>query len=299
MKIASKILYSINQGIKGIFYNKTMSLVSTVSVSASLIILGILLTIVLNINQFITYTSDEINKIQVYIQDYTNDDKRIELKSNIKKIDGVKIVEFKTKEESFKDLKKSWGEDAQLLDGVKNPFEDHFIVTIDNADNIKNISKKIESIDNNISDVKYHKDAIQNFLNLSNAIKKFGSILMIGLLLICLVIISNTIKSRVYSKKEEIQIIKYIGASNSFAIAPFIVEGFFIGLLGSLISIGVCISIYGYILDGLEDYINFMVSNTIVPFNSVTSILIIVLLIVGIGVGVLGSVLSVKRHLRV
>lgn len=301
MKLMSKFLYSLKQGIKGAFHNKTMTIISTISISASLIILGIVLTIVLNINQFIKYAQDEINEVRVSIEEFTNDDARIELKNKIKDINGVKGVEFKTKEASFNDLKRSFGEEAYLLEGVQNPLEDSFLVTIDNPENIKQISREISKLEG-VTEITYFQDIIQNFLSISSTVKKFGSILIGGLLLICLVIISNTIKSRVYSKKEEIQIIKYVGGSNLFVISPFIVEGFFIGLIGATLAIGICLVMYGYIVENLKQFINpinNIISGAVLPLASISPSLILTLLITGVVIGVLGSVISVKRHLKV
>jgi cell division transport system permease protein len=298
MKLMSKFLYSLKQGIKGVFHNKTMSFISIISVTASLIILGIVLTIVLNINQFIKVTKDEINEVRVSVEANIEDDARIELKSNISKLKGVKNVEYRTKETSFKDLKKSWGEDAYLLEGVNNPLDDYYVVTIDSPNNIKNISDKILKLDG-ANDVKYAQDVMKNFLSISDTITKFGTIFIVLLLLICLVIISNTIKSRVYSKKEEIQIIKYVGASNGFVIAPFIVEGFIIGIIGSVLAISSCIGMYGYIIEKITTIISSVMGNIVLPLTSVYMYLIAVLLVTGISVGILGSVVSVKRHLKV
>lgn len=298
MKLVSKCLYSLKQGIKGIFSNKTMSFISVVSVTSALVILGIVFTIVLNINQLITFAKDEINEVRVSMEANISEKDREKVKEDIKKIAGVKEAEYKTKEEALSSMKKSWGEEAYLLDGIKNPLDDYYLVKIDNPDKLKEISSKMLKLDG-VEDVKFHQDIMQNFLNISNIVKKFGSIVIIALLLICLVIISNTIKSRVYSKKEEIQIIKYVGASNGFIIAPFIVEGFTIGMIGSLLAVGACIGMYGYILEKTTSVISRVVGNVALPLTSISMSLIAVLVITGITIGVLGSVLSVKKHLKV
>lgn len=298
MKLVSKCLYSLKQGIKGIFSNKTMSFISVVSVTSALVILGIVFTIVLNINQLITFAKDEINEVRVSMEANISEKDREKVKEDIKKIAGVKEAEYKTKEEALSSMKKSWGEEAYLLDGIKNPLDDYYLVKIDNPDKLKEISSKMLKLDG-VEDVKFHQDIMQNFLNISNIVKKFGSIVIIALLLICLVIISNTIKSRVYSKKEEIQIIKYVGASNGFIIAPFIVEGFTIGMIGSLLAVGACIGMYGYILEKTTSVISRVVGNVALPLTSISMSLIAVLVMTGITIGVLGSVLSVKKHLKV
>lgn len=298
MKIISSFLYSLKQGLKGIFANKTMSAISMISVSSALIILGVVISIVLNINQFIESTKDEINEIRVSISDNLDDSKVKSIEENLKKIEGIKNIKYKSKEDAFYEMKKSWGEDSNLLEGVKNPLNDYYIVIVDDANDINSISDKISKIEG-IDGIEYYQDIINNFLNISNTVKRFGSILIICLLIVCLVIISNTIKGRVYSKKEEIQILKYVGASNIFIISPFIVEGFIIGAIGSLFAIGVCISMYGYIVDKVSILLDNVFKNMILPTEAILLNLVVVLVLTGITIGIIGSALSVKKHLKV
>ena len=298
MKLVSSFLYNLKQGIKGILKNKTMSFISIISVTSSLIILGIVLTMVLNINQFIKVTEDEINEVKVAIKSDFDDSKKEAIKGEILKIKGVKEVIYKSKEDAFESMRNSWGDEAYLLEGVDNPLNDYYKVTIDNKEGIKAIEPKLLSIDG-VENTEYHQDVMENFLHMSNIIKKFGTILIICLLLICLVIIANTIKARVFSKREEIQIIKYVGASNGFVIGPFIVEGFMIGLIGSVLAILTCIGMYGYIIDKIVIFISSIMGNVVLPLTTISTSLIVILLATGISVGVLGSILSVRRHLKV
>ena len=292
MKILSNFIYNLKQGLNGLIKNKTMSFVSVISVTSALIILGIILTIVLNINQFIEVTKDQVNEVQVSVEESLDKNQIESLKSDLEKIKGVKSATYKSKEDSFNSMKEDWGEDGHLLEGIKNPLDDTYTVTLVDSENIDDVAKNIKSLEN-VTEVTYHQDIIKNFLNLSNTIKKFGGILIGALLLICLIIISNTIKSRVYSKKEEIEIIKYVGASNGFVVGPFIVEGVLIGLLGSILCI------YGYMVEKISDALSTMMGNVIIPLTSASNALILTLFATGIAIGVLGSVVSVRKHLKV
>ncbi|SCH38783.1 Cell division protein FtsX [uncultured Clostridium sp.] len=298
MKILSNFIYNLKQGLNGLVKNKTMSLISVISVSSALIILGIIITIVLNINQFIEVTKDQVNEVKVSVVDNLDESQSKEVKEILEKIEGVKTVTYKSKEDSFNSMKEDWGDDGYLLEGIKNPLDDTYTVTLKDSDNIDTVAKEIETVVN-VKEVKYHQDIIKSFLNLSNTVKKFGGILIIALLLICLIIISNTIKSRVYSKKEEIEIIKYVGASNGFVVGPFIVEGFIIGLLGSVLSVAVCTSMYGYMVEKISGALSNMMGNMVVPLNSISISLILILFATGIAIGVLGSIVSVRKHLKV
>lgn len=298
MKLLSNFLYSVKQGIKGVFKNKTMSFISIISVSASLIILGIITSIVLNANQFITMAEYEINEIRVSIKDNLDKSSIDNIKYDLNNIKGIKSVEFKDKETMLNDMKSSWGSDSYLLEGLENPLDDCYIVTIENSQKIKAISSEISTI-NNIKGVEYHQDIVDNFIKISDSIKNFGSVLIIFLILICLVIISNTIKTRVYSKKEEIEVIKYVGGSDNFIRMPFIVEGFTIGIIGSTIALVICIYMYKYIIENINKTIGFISNNMMISVSNIAIFLTTTLFITGITIGVVGSVISVKRHLKV
>lgn len=298
MKLLSNFLYSVKQGIKGVFKNKTMSFISIISVSASLIILGIITSIVINANQFIKMAEYEINEIRVSIKDNLDKSSIDNIKYDLNNIKGIKSVEFKDKETMLNDMKSSWGSDSYLLEGLENPLDDCYIVTLENSQDIKAISSEISTI-NNIKNVEYHQDIVDNFIKISDSIKNFGSVLIIFLILICLVIISNTIKTRVYSKKEEIEVIKYVGGSDNFIRMPFIVEGFTIGIIGSTIALVICIYMYKYIIENINKTIGFISNNMMISVSNIEIFLTTTLFITGITIGVVGSVISVKRHLKV
>lgn len=296
MKIISKVTYSFKQGLKGVFSNKTMSLISVVSVTSVLAILGIVLCIVLNINSFMEKTQNEVNEIRVSLDSKISKDNRV--KEELEKINGVESVKYQTKDEAFDNMKENFGDEKELLEGVKNPLDDYFIVTIADSQEIKTLANSIEKI-KGVIEVQYYEEIMENFITASNTVKQFGGIVIGFLLIVCLVLISNTIKARVYSKKEEIQVIKYIGGSNRFVIAPFIVEGCIIGLFGSLISLGICTGMYKYVVENMQISLNSIVGDMMLPLSSVSYLLVLVLFVTGIIVGILGSGLSVKKYLKV
>ena len=298
MKMISKITYSIRQGFKGIFSNKTMSFISVISVTLVLAILGIVLSIVLNINSFMETTKNEVNEIRVAIDDNLSTEDSSFIKSNLESINGVVSVNYQTKDEAFENLKDSFGEDKSLLEGVKNPLDDYYIVTIEDSNQIKTLANKIEKVEG-VKEVQYYEEIMDNFLIASNTVKQFGSIVIGFLLIICLVLISNTIKARVYSKKEEIQVIKYIGGSNKFVIAPFIVEGCIIGLFGSIISVGICLGLYKFVLENVQMTLSSLIGDMMLPISGISTLLVATLFVTGIAVGILGSGLSVRKYLKV
>lgn len=298
MKIISNITYTLKQGLKGIFSNKTMSFISVISVTSVLAILGIVLCIVLNINSFMETTQNEVNEIRVALDSSLSDDDSLYIKEELEKINGVISVKYQTKDEAFNSMKESFGDDKDLLDGVKNPLDDYYIVTIADSQEIKTLARSMEKIEG-VIEVQYYEDIVENFLKASHTVKQFGTIIIGFLLIVCLVLISNTIKARVYSKKDEIQVIKYIGGSNRFVVIPFIIEGCIIGLFGAIISVGICTGIYKYVAENVAFSFSSIVGNVMVPLTDISILLILVLFVTGILVGILGSRLSVKKYLKV
>ncbi|MEG0050656.1 MAG: permease-like cell division protein FtsX [Terrisporobacter sp.] len=298
MKVISKVFYSIKQGFKGIFSNKTMSIISIVSVTSVLAILGIVLSIVLNINSFMMQAQDEVNEIRVSLESGLNKDEIVIIENKLKSIAGVEKIKYQTKDEAFRSMKENFGDDEDLLDGVKNPLDNYYIVTIKDSSTIKTMANKMEKIEG-VIEIQYYQDIMENFLKASNTVKQFGGVIIGILLIVCLVLISNTIKARVHSKRDEIQVIKYIGGSNRFVIAPFIVEGCIIGLLGSIMSVAICTGTYKYVIDNISGVFNSIIGNMIVPLSNISILLVIVLFTTGIVVGILGSGLSVKKYLKV
>lgn len=299
MKILSSFLYNLKQGLKGLLSNKTMSFISIGSVSASLIILGIVISIVLNTNEFIQNTKDEVNEIRASISSNLVQSDRDNVEDKIKEIDGVKEVRYESKESAFNEMKSSWGEDAYLLDGMKNPLDDYFVITINDSTNISKIANELKTT-NNINEVNYYQDIMNNFLTLSNTIKKVGSIVIACLFIACLFMISNTIRSRVYSKIEEIKIMRYVGASKGFIRAPFLIEGFSIGVIGAIISSLISVFMYKYVYENMGASLNFVASgNILIPTKEIAITLTSVFIIIGIIIGIVGSAISLRKHLKV
>ena len=191
MEMISKIMYSLKQGLKGVFSNKTMSFISVVSITSVLAILGIVSCIVLNINSFMEKTKDEVNEIRVSLDSNLTKDKSLYVKEELERLNGVISVKYQTKDEAFESMKASFGEDEGLLDGVKNPLDDYYIVTIEDSSQIKSLARNMEKLEG-VVEVQYYEDIMENFLEASNTvvvpfivegciIGLFGSILSLGI----------------------------------------------------------------------------------------------------------------------
>lgn len=279
-----------------------MGLASIGSVTAVLIILGFVLIIVLNVNNVALVTKETFDEIAVYIKDDVDETQINELGKSFKEIDGVMGVAYQTKDYALDKLKEDWGEDAFLLDGLRvNPLPNTYIVQLEDVSKSDEVIGKLETFEG-VEDVQYYKDAVNSLIKIADFVKRVGAGLIIILLLISVFIISNTIKITVLNRHKEIELMQYIGATNGYVRGPFMVEGIMLGLIGSVVAILIIFAGYNYIINYLAGrYVALLsgISGYMVGVEMILSDLVIIFLTIGIGIGILGSLVSLKKFLSV
>lgn len=293
--------YMFKQSFKNLWRNRIMGLASIGSVAAVLIILGFILLIVLNINNFAMVTKESFDQIAVYIEEGIDDRQITEMGESFRKINGVLAVGYETKDYALEKMKEDWGDDSWLLDGIKNPLPNTYIVQLKDVSLSGEVIKELESYEG-VEEVQFYKDAVNSLIVISSFIKRLGAGLIIILLLICIFIISNTIKITVLNRRKEIELMQYIGATNGYVRGPFIIEGIILGLIGSITAIAVLMGGYNYFIKYMATrYIALLsgISGYIISVNMVIGDLIIIFSTIGIGIGILGSLISLKKFLSV
>jgi len=297
-----KINYVFRQAFKSMWRNRMMGLASVGSVTAVLIILGFVLIIVLNVNNLALVTKEKFDEIAVYIKDDVDENQIEEMGKSFRGIDGVMGVAYQTKDYALDKLKEDWGDDAFLLEGLRvNPLPNTFIVQLEDVNMSEAVIAKIETFEG-IEDVQYYKDAVNSLIKIAEFVKKVGAGLIIILLLISVFIISNTIKITVLNRHREIELMQYIGATNGYVRGPFVVEGIMLGLFGSIIAILIITAGYNYIINYLAGrYVALLsgISGYMISVGMILNDLIIIFLTIGIGIGILGSLVSLKKFLSV
>lgn len=292
------------QGIKNAFGNKTMSAASIIAIAAALCVLGVVMIIALNLN----YLMDDLeskSEVTVFLEkDIQNSDVKT-IESKIESWDGVREVEFISKASALIKWKEDLEDKAYLLDGYEgedNPLPHTFIVGIEKPEYVESIAKKAEILPHVIK-VNYSKEVAETLEKLVRTVRIAGLAVVLVLALIAAIIIHNTVRLTVYSRRKEINIMKYIGATDWYIRWPFIIEGFTIGVTGSLIASGVIVLLYKYMLSRLtgqhvadEFFISIF---SPLPLASVMYDIVFVFLIVGVLVGVIGSGMSIRKHLKV
>lgn len=294
----NNFIYSIKEGLKGLARNRSMALASVASVASSLFVLGIMLCIVLNINFISEQTKEQFNSVQVFLKDGMTNNDIVSFKSELQKIDNVKNITFETKDEALKNLKARWGEKAYLLDGLENPLQNSYIVEIEDTEKADKLVSDISKL-KNVEDISYYKDIVDQLNYISSTVNKFGLVLMGILTFVAVFIIATTIKLTLYARKREIFIMKYIGATNWFVRWPFIIEGLILGFLGSMIAIGITYGLYSVVYNFLISSSLHFINGYLIRIEDILGTISAVFISMGIGIGTVGSVISVRRYLEV
>jgi len=292
--------YLIGEGFKNTFKNKKSTFSAMLVMCISMLIFGLFFVLGENINH-IMGTVEDAQAIQVFIEDGTSDDEIDALGEKIKQINGVDSsrVQFLSKEEGFDKYLEKYGDKAYLLEPYKEVVPDSYIVNFTDLKLAKEVENSILTLDN-VKKITSANDTVQRLVSITNGIRIVTIAILAGLVIGAIFIISNTIKLTVYARRKEISIMKYVGATNSFIRWPFIVEGMLIGILSAAISILIVGG--GYKLIATQLLGSSVVQNlgiTLVSFADMFNLLIIVYLALGIGIGVLGSALSMRKYLEV
>lgn len=291
--------FFIREGVGSLRKNKTMSAASISSVIAALLVIGIFFIIVLNVDYAASKLESQI-EMMVYLQNDLSETILSSMNKEIKSISGVKDVQFVSKDQALKDLNQKWGDNAYLLEGLEgdNPLPDSFKVTLTDPSKASSVAMTISSI-SNIERVVYGKEELEKLLKATYVLRITSLIIITILIFISVFIISNTIKLTVYARRREINIMKYVGATDWFVRGPFLVEGMLLGLLGSAITTVLVGIGYYYSSNLIKNQMIGLLSINLMPFKEIIGSLVILLAAIGLLIGMIGSFLSVRKFIRV
>jgi cell division transport system permease protein len=286
------------ESLKSIKRNGWMTFASVGAVTVTLILVGVFFAIMMNLNR-VAQTIEQDVEIRVHIDVAASKQDQQTLKNEIDSIPEVKSIKFSPKTQELNNLVKSLGEDGKAfkLFEQDNPLNDVFIVKTKKPADTMKVAKLIEK-DNFVAKVKYGQGKVEKLFKFINAARNVGIVLVIGLFFTAIFLISNTIKITIIARRREIKIMRLVGATNTFIRWPFFLEGLWLGIIGSILPI-VLISIAYY---RAYDYIGPKLTGTfikILPFNPFMYQVSGILILMGALIGVWGSVMSVRKFLRV
>lgn len=293
--------YLIGEGFSNVFKNKKSTGASLMIMWATMIIFGVFLILSQNINHFVKEVAEE-QGIQVFVTDEATDEQIQKLEEEINKIEGVNTIEYVSKEKALNQMKERFAGNEELLDGYEgenNIFTASYVVTLTDLTLNTQVQEQISKLEN-VKKITNANEVIATLIDFANGVKIVTGVILILLVIISIFIIANTIKLTVHARRKEISIMKYVGATNGFIRWPFIVEGMIIGVIASVISILVIAVAYNFIAEQMVNS-HFMrtVGISLVGFSEMFSSIIFVYMLLGVGIGAIGSIISMRKYLKV
>ena len=288
--------YLIREGFRSIFTHGFMSFASITIIMACLIIMGSVSLLSLNIDALIKDLEDQ-NEVVAFVDESITDEAAAEaIGPELKKIENVQSVEFVSRGDAMAKFMSNY--DSDLMQGIdETVFRHRFVIHLMDISQMAQTKAKLESIDG-IAEAKAHTQYAKAFVSIRNIVTVVSLVLIVILVFVSIFIMTNTIKLATFSRREEIAIMKMVGATNSFIRMPFVVEGLVLGMLGG----GLAYLAEWGIYDGLTvRIVNSMSASylNIIPFKSVAVYVLIVYLGLGIMVGVFGGLNAIRNYLKV
>lgn len=283
--------------IRNIFKNALMSFASIVSVAFTLIMLGLVILLLVNSNYATQKVEERFDTMKYVIDDNMNNAQIQTLKTNIEGMDNIKEVILVDKQEALAWMSEVLGEDA--LEGLRNnPLPNTFEITIDDISIAQETALQLEDIDNG-ENVRYNQNVARIITNFSRVVRIVGSVLIIALLFITILSIVNTIRVGISSRQTEITIMRYVGATRGYIRGPFLIEGAILGLIGALVSAVTIYYSYSQVQALLQRSLVRMTSQIMITDPNLLYQVILLNVVIGVSVGFLGSLYSMRKHLKV
>ena len=299
------------ESIKSLKRNVWMTIASVSSVTITLTLVGVFAAVLLNVERIATGIENNI-QINVYLdvdstdssETTTNEagetvanDSYHQVYDQISKVSGVESVTYSSKDEQLEKLQQTYGDDWSLFDGDSNPLQDVYIVEADSPSDVKKVAKKIANIEG-VESVDYGGSNSDQLFSIAKFIRTWGFAGTILLVVVAIFLISNTIRMTIMSRQRDIEIMRLVGAKNSYIRGPFFFEGAWVGLLGAIVPSIIIYFAYKTVYSSVNP--QFEVQGlSLYPIDTFLPLVIGGMFLVGIISGALGSVISMRRYLKI
>lgn len=292
----SAIRYSFRDAFRSFWRHFGITVASITTVAISLLILGFTLLVVLN-SQYIAAFMESQVEINLFLQQDISRQDAQAFESNLTKIEGVESVEFIPKEDALKIMEDGYGTDVDITKalGGTNPLPDTYRVKVLDVEVVPQVAAVIEKYEE-VESLRYGQDLVNRLINFTQWLRNAGFVVIAGILFASLFLITTTIRLTVFARKKEINIMKYVGATNSFIRAPFFLEGMMIGLIGALTAVVILYLVYGTVVNYAIGSIPFM---PLVTDKNLLYQIFGYLLLGGTVLGAMGSMIAVRKYLNV
>ncbi len=300
------ITYLVGEGIRNVLKNKKSSIASLSIMICTMFMFGIFYVLGENINH-IMETIQKDQQIQAFIVNEATNEEIEEVRRQIASIDGVTETRIVTREEALESMKKILADEPELYAEYEeqNIFPPSVLITLADLTRSAEIQEKVNQIkiddEKFVTDITSSDKTINKLIKIANFIRLITAVILILLIAISTFIISNTIKLTVNARRKEISIMKYVGATNSFIRWPFIVEGIVIGILSGLFTLLLMAGLYQLIAPSVNGILAGVTSRglALLPLKDMILKILTVYMILGVGIGVVGSSISMRKYLEV
>ena len=299
---ASSMRYLVKNGFKNLWNNRMMTVASVGTLIACLLIVGIAVLFSLNVDNMVEYVGEQ-NELVVFMEVGTTEQQLSETRSQLDKINGLGDVTYVSSEEAMKSIVDKYLDgDAGLLEGMDDGFMPaSFRCRITDPEIVSALTDTLQALPY-VQKVEAPTEITETLVRLRKMINVFGGAIIVALVIVSLVIITNTIRASVFTRRREINIMKYVGATNAFIRIPFVVEGIVLGLLSACIAFCLVWVGYNVFLDIIRmESTSLMagVINQVMPFSELATQVLGCFLLSGVSVGCIGSVFSMRGYLKV
>lgn len=295
--------YLLKEGARSVFKNRLMSFASIGVLTCCLILIGSAFLLSLNITNVVGYAESQ-NEVVVFLEDDLDDSDVSSIKDELNSNSNIIDVRFVSKDDALEETKGELGEASELLEGIEgseNPLPDSYVIKIENIDMLGKTVSEVEKIDG-VLQVNAPEDVAKTLVQIRHITIGAGIAIIAVLGVVSVMIIANTIKISVYSRRKEINIMKFVGATDRFIKLPFIIEGILIGLIASIISYLALWGGYSYLVYWVSENPNSLFAfaqNTLINFNEIALYIGATFVAAGTLIGGFGSMIFARKHLRV
>lgn len=292
----NNIGYLLREGFRGVFLHGFMSFAAVCVTVACLLIMGTFSLVLYNLHVMIVDLEKE-NAVLVYIDETYSEAEAKSVGSQINLISNVHEAKYISRQQALDSFVEDQNDATSFVGLDASTLRDRYEVTMENSSLTQQTVEEIKKIDG-VAEVMAHYEIINGFQTLQKVLNIASSVIIVVLFVLSLFIISNTVKLAMYSRSEEIAIMKMVGATDSFIRLPFVVEGFILGFLGAVIAFFLEWGLYNFIESkiGVVDTLQLI---QVVPFTEVVELVAVAYALTGFAVGVVGSLLSIRKFLKV
>lgn len=297
MRLIRILIRNFRDALRSVFRNFSLSIASITCIAITLILVALSIVISANIDHF-TKTLEDTLTVVVYLNENVTEEEKNNVINGIKALDSYESYIYKSKDEWKEEMASTSSELGATLSYLDtNPLLDSIVVKVKDIKSLSYVASSIRNMDG-VKSAKYGEDTVDKMILMFDVVSKVTIIIVLALILVTAFLISNTIKLTIFSRRNEIEIMRLVGTSNFAIRQPFIIEGFILGVIGAIIPI--IITVYGYILfyEHFDGYLFSHVIELIKPSNLVWFVSIILVIVGGV-VGMFGSNRAVRKYLKI